>query len=351
MAFLGLAFAFGVLLLCILILTVIFHVTRPGRTVRGAPRGRALPLLLRSLGCLLLVALGAMICIRGSVHSWHRGAGGWRGGPPPTHIWRSCRHQRPRTDAVGTQTNTALAPAPEASSSGEERSMSASSSSEQAPIISFEGIEGEESEKLEPADSGLAPQPGNKVQIDFESRPEWVDQPDQDVGQVHQISIASGPFLRLRHARKELYDKLKSATDEYINEVVGHPRAAEWVGYDEDEVRRRFVASDHYFDEKVVSPSFGPMQQAHALLEFGPEFHREIEQVWQNVMARAQLIKVALGSAAILGALVLLFGYFKTDTATGGSYSGRLKFVTIVAILGLVVAGFVIARSIPWLWL
>ena len=49
--------------------------------------------------------------------------------------------------------------------------------------------------------------------------------------------------------------------------------------------------------------------------------------------------------------LVLLFGYFNADTATRGFYSGRLKFVTVVAILGMIVAGFLMARSIPWLWL
>lgn len=191
----------------------------------------------------------------------------------------------------------------------------------------------------------------NRVEIDFDARPEWVDQPDRDVGEIHQISLSSGPFLRLRDARKELYKQLKLATDEYINEFIGHPHAARWVRYDEEAIRRRFVGPEHLFDEKVVSPSFGPMQQSHGLLEFGPGFHREVEQAWHHVRARAQLGKVALGGGAVLGVLLLLFGYFSVDTATRGFYSGRLKFVTILAILTLVVTGFAIARSIPWLWL
>ena len=93
------------------------------------------------------------------------------------------------------------------------------------------------------------------------------------------------------------------------------------------------------------------MHQSHALLEFGPAFHHEVERDWHQVMARTQLVKVALAGGAVLGMLVLLFGYFNADTATRGFYSGRLKFVTAVAILAVVATGFLIARSIPWLWL
>ncbi len=200
-------------------------------------------------------------------------------------------------------------------------------------------------------DSGLAPEMRTQVEIDFAARPEWVEQPDRDVGQVHQISIASGPYVGQRIARTELYKELKAATDEYINDVVGNSNAAHWVGYDEQQIRQRFVASDHIFDEKIISPSVGVMHQSHALLEFGPAFHSDVAEAWHQVMARAQLVKVALGGGAVLGMLILMFGYFKADTATRGFYSGRLKFVTVVAILAVIATGLLVARSIPWLWL
>jgi uncharacterized integral membrane protein len=92
------------------------------------------------------------------------------------------------------------------------------------------------------------------------------------------------------------------------------------------------------------------MYQSHALLEFGPEFHRQVEESWRQIQARARLVKMALGAAAVLGTLMLLFGFFQADTATRGFYSGRLKFVTAVAILGLIVCGVYLTRSIPWLW-
>jgi uncharacterized integral membrane protein len=190
-----------------------------------------------------------------------------------------------------------------------------------------------------------------QVQIDYAARPNWVDQPDQDVGQIHQICVTAGPYPELRKARQELYNQLRTETDRYINEFVAHPHASRWIGYDADEIRQRFIAPDRIFDEQVVSPSFGDMHQSHALLEFGPAFHSEVQQAWHHVMARAQLVKVALAGGAIMGMLVLLFGYFNADTATRGFYSGRLKFVTALAILAVVATGVFIARSIPWLWL
>ncbi len=200
-------------------------------------------------------------------------------------------------------------------------------------------------------DLGLAPNRRSSVEIDYDARPEWVEQPDSDVGETHRMSISSGPYLHQRNARKELYKQLKIATDEYINEVVRHPHAARWIGYDANDVHSRFVGPDHIFDEKVISPSFGVMHQSHALLEFGPVFHNEVENAWHQVMARAQLVKVALAGGAVLGMLVLLFGYFNADTATRGFYSGRLKFATAVAILAVIATGVLIAKSIPWLWL
>ena len=200
-------------------------------------------------------------------------------------------------------------------------------------------------------DDGLPIELRSQVEINYEARPAWVERPEGDVGDVHQISVTAGPFQRLRNARKELYNQLKTTTDEYIDDVVGNPHASRWIGFDEARIRRTLVSSDNYYDEKVISPSFGVMYQSHALLEFGPAFHEEVEQAWHQVVARTRLIAVTLAGGTVLGLLALLFGYFTADTATKGFYTRRLKFVTTVAILGLIVGGILLARSIPWLWL
>jgi hypothetical protein len=189
------------------------------------------------------------------------------------------------------------------------------------------------------------------AQIDFEARPPWVDRPAEQVGEALQVSVASGPFLRLAGARRELDQQLKLAVDTHINEWLGHPGAARWIDWNPDRIRAALVAPEHVFDEQVISPSFGSMHQSHALLEFGPGFHREIERAWHEVVARAQLVRITLLAAAVLGVLAMLFGYLQADTATRGFYAGRLKFATGVAILGWLALGIVLARSIPWLHL
>ena len=196
----------------------------------------------------------------------------------------------------------------------------------------------------------LSTSPQAQVEIDYAARPDWVDRPPREEGPVHQVAVCSGPYLRSHDAHKELQQQLKRVTDEYINEFVGQDSASHWISWDTSRIGRELVAARNHFEEKVISPSFGVMYQSHALLEFGPEFHRQVDESWRQIQARARLVKMALGAAAVLGTLMLLFGFFQADTATRGFYSGRLKFGTAVAILGLIACGVYLARSIPWLW-
>ncbi len=208
-------------------------------------------------------------------------------------------------------------------------------------------------EGLEISDRDAAPLSGDAdatVQIDYDARPAWVDRPARDEGAVHQVCATAGPFCSQAEAEQELNVELKRLTDEYINDLLGSTTAARWIEYDLGRIRRTLVASTNYYNEKVISPSVGEMVQSHALLEFGPEFRREIAQRWHQIVARARLVKVALAAAALLGSLALLLSYFQVDTATRGFYTGRLKLATFVAILGLIVSGVWLARSIPWLW-
>ena len=238
------------------------------------------------------------------------------------------------------------APAEQPAASAEQAEAAASESAEnqvdvEAPAADLAGAE---------VAGELSTAPQSQVEIDYASRPDWIDQPPRDAGQVHQIAVCSGPYLRSHDAHKELQQQLKRVTDEYINEFLGQDTASHWVSWDTSRIGRELVAARNHFEEKVISPSFGVMYQSHALLEFGPDFHRQVEESWRQVQARAQLVKMALGAAAVLGTLMLLFGFFQADTATRGFYSGRLKFATAVAILGLIACGVYFARSIPWLW-
>ncbi len=185
------------------------------------------------------------------------------------------------------------------------------------------------------------------VLIDLDARPEWVEQEEADEGDVHVIAVCSGVQLRLRDSRLALNRRLKEEVDRYIDRYLKNTGASTWVGYHEDDIRSLFVSPENVFSEKVISPSVGVTYQTHAKLELGPDFHQQIEQDWHTVVARAQLVRVGLVAAGVFGTLLLLSGYFRVDSATRGFYSGRLRFVTAVAILVLVAAGWVAARSIP----
>ena len=86
--------------------------------------------------------------------------------------------------------------------------------------------------------------------------------------------------------------------------------------------------------------SFGPMYQMHALLEFGPEFRKELdgrrgdlERHAREMAIAFRLRGLALGFGAVLCLLTVVFGYFRLDTATRGYYTGRLQFLAATAIL------------------
>jgi hypothetical protein len=191
----------------------------------------------------------------------------------------------------------------------------------------------------------------SRVFIDYDARPDWVDREDVDVGPVHQISVCSGPHMQLRESRKALKGELKKAVDEYVNDLVEHPQAAFWLNLDEEFIRSNLVKPQNLFDEKIISPSFGVMHQSHALVEVGPQFRDHVEASWHQFHAKSRLVITGLICGGVLGVILALFGYFRADTATRGFYTGRLKFVTAIAILAVVVAGLMLARSIPWLWI
>lgn len=198
----------------------------------------------------------------------------------------------------------------------------------------------------------VAPLSVSEVIIDYDARPEWVEfDEDENVGAVYQIAVSSGPYVRYDDARQELLKQVELQANRYINELVGNRHAATWLGYDADRVRQELIQPDHVYDEKIISPSFGVMHQSHALLQFGPDFRDSVRNGWREIVVRGRLLACGLAAAVIIGTLSLLLTYFRADTATRGFYTGRLRFATVLVILGLVAAGAVLARSLPWIWL
>ena len=91
------------------------------------------------------------------------------------------------------------------------------------------------------------------------------------------------------------------------------------------------------------------MHEHFALLEFGPDFRKEIDRRWTQVKATSRVVQTGVVSGAVLLLITSVFGYFRLDNATRGYYTSRLQFMTAAAILAVVTAGVVAAQYMAWL--
>jgi hypothetical protein len=99
----------------------------------------------------------------------------------------------------------------------------------------------------------------------------------------------------------------------------------------------------------VITVSFGPMHQTHALLTFDEKFRKELAARWTKVKGASRLGQLGFFAAGGLLLISSIFGYFRLDNATRGYYTGRLQFMTAAAILTIVGAGAILAQWITWL--
>ena len=179
-----------------------------------------------------------------------------------------------------------------------------------------------------------------------EGRPEWVEAaPTEEEGTLF-VSVNSGPYENGFESRRALDDKLLEVTESYIEDVLDKPQAAGHVDFSAREIREYWVAEEY---SEVIEVSFGPMHQSHARLKFDDSFVAQLEERWQQAVVASRLAATTLffvAATAILGAVYL---FLRIDTATRGYYSGRLQLGAGVAILGIIVAGVLAARWIPWL--
>lgn len=180
-------------------------------------------------------------------------------------------------------------------------------------------------------------------------RPEWVKVAKSDLSDsnIHKIYVASGPYKLSRDAQRALEEAMKRATDDYVADQLHSPLAAKFIPYSLEAIQDRFVKQT--YNETITSPSVGPMEQRHALLQFDEGFRNELRQHWAGRIAESRLYQVGLGAGAALLLLGSVFSYFRLDNATRGYYTGRLQFLTAAAILAIVALGAAAAFQFTWL--
>lgn len=210
---------------------------------------------------------------------------------------------------------------------------------------------------IEEAEESAIPLEAELGKTPAPARPAWVDSEPARAGDVYRVAVSSGPQEKLGECRPALEQALNKAVAAYIDEyfgpsAAGQLRPSDVIVYDQGYIHKHLVKPGHTFEEKLKL-SFGPMYQTHALLEFGPAFRGELdsrrgqlERYVRETATAYRLRGLALGFAAVLCLLGVVFSYFRLDTATRGYYTGRLQFLAATAILVVIVAGALLASRV-----
>jgi hypothetical protein len=142
-------------------------------------------------------------------------------------------------------------------------------------------------------------------------RPSWVEQPPQLKGDgVHFISVASDPWKTDFEAGQSLDKKLRAAVNDYINDQIGRPDAAQRIRLSPETVAD-LVAARYKEDLQFSDTAIGAMKQVHAQLQFTPEFRAEIAERWKEHVVNARLLRTGVGVVGVFMLLVMAFGVLK----------------------------------------
>jgi hypothetical protein len=179
-------------------------------------------------------------------------------------------------------------------------------------------------------------------------RPEWLVNADaREPGDAWAI-VTAGPYPTSMECELALSDAIKTATDEYVNQLLGSNLAASLLQLSGGQLKSQ-LAGDMLRYEETVNVSVGPRQQIHAKLVFNEAFQRELREKWQQISQFYRLSQIGLLSAVVLSLLATTFGYMKASRTRTGTSALNLQFTAAAAILVIVVAGVTASRWIHWL--
>lgn len=152
------------------------------------------------------------------------------------------------------------------------------------------------------------------------------------------MSISVGPYTSRAECDAQLPDALQKALDQYVEACLGD-QTFEEVRLPGEELWKKIVKN---LWQETRQYSVGPMIQLHALLEFDREIKDRVLDVHRQAVINRRLQGIAVWTSLGLSVLAVMFGYLKTDLATGGAYRGRLRWAVLAALLGVVALAAVV---------
>ena len=211
---------------------------------------------------------------------------------------------------------------------------------ERGPDSTFSSKERGPNSAISPGEKGpesaLVPKENGQT-----ARPAWVNAVPCLVGDAYRMSISVGPYTSRAECDAQLPDALQKALDQYVEACLGD-QTFEEVRLPSEELRKKIVKNVW---QETRQYSVGPMIQLHALLEFDREIKDRVLDVHRQAVVNRRLQGIAVWTSLGLSVLAVMFGYLKTDLATGGAYRGRLRWVVLVALLGVVALAAVVGYS------
>ena len=159
--------------------------------------------------------------------------------------------------------------------------------------------------------------------------------------------VVAGPCLAVEDCEMELDREMVIATNRYIAEVLGRDDVESHLRIDAGFVKSHLLHK--VAQPETIDTSYGKMRYLTAILRFDQAFSDELDTRWKNTQQKARVLQAGLGTGSVLLLLVVILGYLKFDTRTGGRYSGRLKITAVGVILVLVTVAAGISGWILWI--
>ncbi|MCA9186098.1 MAG: hypothetical protein R3E01_29765 [Pirellulaceae bacterium] len=191
--------------------------------------------------------------------------------------------------------------------------------------------------------------------------PKWIDWLADSVERStpHQwendlvIVVGSGPCETTAECDAELNRQAHLAALTFAKWFLAQRHQdSRWVHLADDvEVPRIDFHNDVYEQthDLVIAGESHVMPVKYALVRFSKTYQGRLDNLSTQTLQASRLMTLLIGSGVVLGGVFLAFGYLQINRFSQGSYAGRLRAASGVAILVLVAAGVLMARWIPWM--